>query len=190
MVVWDVGKNEAPVRIRAVKLLDVAVQQDHIRVRHAPDVNLLVEAVCVLIVRLNRPIPDPRVNHVVEGFVISRVRVGLVFDMADQRHHALRGLVGGAAAGRADANRRLVLAGVVNYLEVVLRNLVDRERRLAFKQAARVHSRVPLCIIASVAKPEFPISPPVDARHRLIFHTALEAGFRLLQDLAVRGGWF
>ncbi len=179
LVLGDVLRDEAPLGVRAGRVLDHRVHVDAERVAHAPDADVLIEGVVVAVLGQQPDVAFAVCDLIVTGCVIGDISVRQVLDVA---HHAVEDLghldVGVVVGGDHLAGGP-VLALFVGHLPDVLRQLVDRQagpgvdcHALAGAAAGEDVVR-PLVVVVSRAGHE-----PQVVQFRLTAHTQRADGHR------------
>ena len=124
-----VVRDEAPFGVRPARILDQRVHIDAKRVADTLDLDVLIEAVLVAILRQQTDVALAIGDLVLAGRIVGHVGVGHILDMPHNAVQNLRNLDICLIVDRDDLARGAVLALLVRHLTDVLRELVDREAR-------------------------------------------------------------
>src|SRR5579859_1130077 len=148
---WAVLEEEAVTRIRAVELVNVRVEIDAQRVAYPADINLLVKRLIVGVVRDDAAVANASLHLERDGRVVGALGVRDVLDMPNDALKDVCRFLSRTIADRANAHRRLVLATVVDDLQVVLTRLIDRQRGTVVDSSRLAQLIRPLIAIVRVA---------------------------------------
>ena len=127
IVFSDFLVDEAPLGIRAARVLDRRVHVHAKTVPNTPDPQILLKAVVVAVLGQDAEVPFTKRDLVVAGRVIGHVRIGDVLNVPHDAVENLGNFHVGLVVGGDDLARWPVLPLIVGDLQHMLRQLVDRQ---------------------------------------------------------------